>query len=55
MVGRKEPDFVWCIKQLNQDLSNSYIFMELPTGVQGLTGNTAMQVHLIISISMRVK
>lgn len=29
MVGGKDPDYVWCIKQLNQDLSD--IFMELTT------------------------
>lgn len=53
MVGENNPDSVLCIKQLKQDRSD--IFMELPTVVPGWTGSPALQVHLIISISVRVK
>ena len=53
MVGENDQDPVWCIKQLKQERSD--IFMELPTAVPGWTGSAALQVHLIISISVRVK
>lgn len=55
MVGEKDPDPVWGINQLNQDLCDSNVCTELPAEVPGWTGSAAMQVHLILSISTRVK
>lgn len=55
MVGGKKEDrsLVWCIKQLNQDLSDSC--SELPADVPRWTGSSAVQVHVIVSILVRVK
>lgn len=50
---KEDQSLVWCIKQLNQDLSDSC--SELPADVPRWTGSSAVQVHVIVSILVRVK